>query len=177
MAGLMPEGWNCGDECLLNGLYTWAEDHRDQFPAGTESPGVLATREAVEALSGLDIQYYVLVDLKGFRKMVDAVGRPRHRGPAAHPDRRRHVEHQGLDRAGHPAPRRLPRPLVRPQPRHGSTNYERMARQRCVMTAMVDQLDPQTVLTRFQKIAGGQLRASSAPTSRSPSSATSPTWR
>jgi anionic cell wall polymer biosynthesis LytR-Cps2A-Psr (LCP) family protein len=29
-----------------------------------------------------------------------------------------------------------------------------MARQRCVMTAMADQLDPQTVLVRFQKIAG-----------------------
>jgi hypothetical protein len=38
--------------------------------------------------------------------------------------------------------------------RHGSTNYERMARQRCVMTALVDQVDPQTVLTRFPKIAG-----------------------
>jgi hypothetical protein len=29
-----------------------------------------------------------------------------------------------------------------------------MARQRCVMTALVDQVDPQTVLTRFPRIAG-----------------------
>ena len=29
----MPEGWNCGDECLLNALYTWARTPR-QFPAG-----------------------------------------------------------------------------------------------------------------------------------------------
>ena len=55
MARLMPAGWNCGDECLLNGLYTWAQDNAAKFPAGTQSPGVLATREAVEALSGLDI--------------------------------------------------------------------------------------------------------------------------
>ncbi|MEP6854010.1 MAG: LCP family protein [Pedococcus sp.] len=74
MARLIPEGWNCGDECLLNGLYTWAQDHASLFPPGTANPGVLATREAVEALSGLSIQYYVMIDLKGFQKMVDAVG-------------------------------------------------------------------------------------------------------
>ena len=44
-------------------------------PRGHQAtPASLATREAVEALSGLDIQYYVLVDLKGFRSLVDAVG-------------------------------------------------------------------------------------------------------
>jgi LCP family protein required for cell wall assembly len=152
MAGLMPEGWNCGDECLLNGLYTWAEDNASRFPAGTANPGVVATREAVEALSGLDIQYYVMVDLKGFRKMVDAVGglelNVKHRTPIGggtspivgwiEPGR------QHLD--GYHA-------LWYARSRQGSTNYERMARQRCVITAMVDQLDPQTVLLRFQKIA------------------------
>lgn len=74
MARLMPEGWNCGDACLLNGLYTWAMEHKDQFPPGVADPGALATREAVEALSGLDIQYYALIDLQGFQTLVDAVG-------------------------------------------------------------------------------------------------------
>ena len=153
MARLMPEGWNCGDECLLNGVYTWAQDHAEQFPAGTRNPGVLATREAVEALSGLQIHYYVMVDLSGFRKMVDAVGgldvTVKHRTPIGggtspivgwiEPGR------QHLD--GWHA-------LWYARSRQGSTNYERMARQRCVVTAMVDQLDPQTVLLRFPKIAG-----------------------
>jgi len=152
MAGLMPEGWNCGDDCLLNGLYTWAQDNASRFPAGTTNPGVLATREAVEALSGLEVQYYVMVDLKGFRKMVDAVGgldlTVKHRTPIGggtspivdwiEPGT------QHLD--GYHA-------LWYARSRHGSTNYERMARQRCVVTAMAGQLDPQTVLLRFQKIA------------------------
>ena len=152
MAQLMPEGWNCGDECLLNGLYTWGQDNASRFPAGTDNPGMVATREAVEALSGLEIQYYVMVDLKGFRKMVDAVGgldlNVKYRTPIGggtspivgwiEPGR------QHLD--GYHA-------LWYARSRQGSTNYERMARQRCVMTAMVDQLDPQTVLLRFQKIA------------------------
>jgi LCP family protein required for cell wall assembly len=153
MARLMPEGWNCGDECLLNGLFTWAQDHAALFPPGTQNPGVLATREAIEALSGLDIQYYVMVDLQGFKKMVDAVGgldvTVKHRTPIGggtsaivgwiEPGT------QHLD--GYHA-------LWYARSRQGSTNYERMARQRCVMTAMADQLDPQTVLVRFQKIAG-----------------------
>jgi LCP family protein required for cell wall assembly len=153
MARLMPEGWNCGDECLLNGLYTWAENNAAKFPAGTQSPGVLATREAVEALSGLDIQYYVMVDLQGCRKRVDAGGgldvTVKHRTPIGggtspivgwiEPGT------QHLD--GYHA-------LWYARSRQGSTNYERMARQRCVMTAMADQLDPQTLLVRFQKIAG-----------------------
>ena len=37
--------------------------------------------------------------------------------------------------------------------RANSTNYERMARQRCVVTSMVNQLDPQTVVLHFADIA------------------------
>jgi polyisoprenyl-teichoic acid--peptidoglycan teichoic acid transferase len=152
MARLMPGGWNCGDQCLLNALYTWAQEHRTQFPPGSGDPGIVATREAVEALSGLDVQYYVMIDLKGFQKMVDAVGgldvMVKYRTPIGGGSSpiRGWIEpgRQHLD--GYHA-------LWYSRSRQGSTNYERMARQRCVMTAMVDQLNPETVLTRFQRIA------------------------
>lgn len=39
MARLMPEGWNCGDECLLNGLYMWATEHKELFPRTPSTPG------------------------------------------------------------------------------------------------------------------------------------------
>ena len=152
MQRLMPEGWNCGDECLLNGLYTWADDHRDQFPAGTSNPGVVATREAVEALSGLDVHYYVMVDLSGFRQMVDALG-----GLELTVKRRTPIGGGTSPISGwiEPGTQRLDgtHALWYARSRHGSTNYERMARQRCVVTAMVGQLDPRTVLLRFPKIA------------------------
>ena len=152
MAGLMPEGWTCGDDCLLNGLYTWAWDHRDQFPAGTKDPGVLATREAVEALSGLEVQYHALVDMNGFRSLIDALGgleitvmrrTPIGGGTSPVFD---HIEagRQRLD--GYHA-------LWYARSREGSSNYERMARQRCVMSAMVDQVDPRTLALRFGEIA------------------------
>lgn len=152
MAGLMPEGWTCGDDCLLNGLYTWAWDHRDQFPAGTKDPGILATREAVEALSGLEVQYHALVDMNGFRSLIDALGgleitvmrrTPIGGGTSPVFD---HIEpgRQRLD--GYHA-------LWYARSREGSSNYERMARQRCVMSAMVDQVDPRTLALRFGEIA------------------------
>ncbi|MGG5257976.1 LCP family protein [Phycicoccus avicenniae] len=152
MAGLMPEGWTCGDECLLNALYTWGHDHADRFPAGTPDPGLLATREAVESLTGLDIQYYVMVDLKGFSSLVDAVGgldiTVQRRTPMGGGSReifdwiepgRKHLD-------GFHA-------LWYARSRTQSTNYERMARQRCVVTALVKQLDPKTVLLNFGDLA------------------------
>jgi LCP family protein required for cell wall assembly len=151
MAGLMPEGWTCGDECLLNGLYTWGTDHAGEFPEGTVDPGLVATTEAVEALSGLDIQYHVLVDLKGFRSLVDAVG-----GLDIAVQRRTPIgsqhEIKGWIKAGN---QHLDgyHALWYARSRANSTNYERMARQRCVVTAMVRQLDPQTVLLHFGDIA------------------------
>ena len=151
MARLLPEGWTCGDECLLNGLYTWGHDHAKEFPAGTDDPGLVATTEAVEALAGLDIQYYVLVDLKGFRSLVDAVGglditvqRRTPIGSQAHIKGWIKAGRQHLD--GYHA-------LWYARSRANSTNYERMARQRCVVTAMVRQLDPQTVVLNFGDIA------------------------
>lgn len=151
MAGLMPEGWTCGSECLLNGLYTWGQDHAAEFPAGTTDPGLVATTEAVEALSGLDVQYHVLVDLKGFRSLVDAVGgldiTVQRRTPiGSQSDIRGWIEagEQHLD--GHDA-------LWYARSRANSTNYERMARQRCVVTAMIRQLDPQTIVLNFGDIA------------------------
>ncbi|GAA4398177.1 hypothetical protein GCM10023168_03940 [Fodinibacter luteus] len=151
MAGLMPQGWTCGDECLLNGLYTWGQEHAKEFPPGTDDPGLVATTEAVEALSGLEIQYHVLVDLKGFRSLVDAVG-----GLDITVQRRTPIGSEAQIRGwidagerhldGHDA-------LWYARSRANSTNYERMARQRCVVTAMIRQLDPQTVVLNFGDIA------------------------
>lgn len=153
MAGLMPQGWACGDECLLNGLYTWAWDHKDQFPADVDDPGILATREAVEALSGLDVHYYALVDLGGFENLIDALGgldvtvmRRTPIGGGTSPIKG-FIEpgQQHLD--GYHA-------LWYARSRAGSSNYERMARQRCVLSAMVEQVDPRGLAMRFPEIAG-----------------------
>ncbi|HMM97263.1 LCP family protein [Phycicoccus sp.] len=152
MARLMPQGWTCGDECLLNALYTWGEDHKKLFPAGTKDPGLVATKEAVEALTGLDIQYYVMADLRGFASMINAVG-----GLDITVQRKTPIGGNGAPISGYiqPGKQHLDgyHALWYARSRVGSTNYERMARQRCVVTALVKQLDPKTVLLNFGDIA------------------------
>lgn len=153
MARLMPQGWDCGDQCLLNGLYQWATEHRAQFPADVADPGALATKEAVESLSGLDIQYYGLVDLKGFQRFVDAVG-----GLDIDVKKRTPIGGGTSPIKGWIEPGRQHldgyHALWYARSREGSSNYERMARQRCVTTAMLHQLSPQTVILKFKDIAG-----------------------
>ena len=67
-----PDGFDCTG-CYLNGVYTYGPDHPELFP-GEHDPGLAATRQAVEAITGLPVNYYAMVNLKGFRELVDAVG-------------------------------------------------------------------------------------------------------
>ncbi len=152
MARLMPEGWNCGDECLLNGLYMWGQEHKDRFDPEVRDPGALATVEAVEALSGLDIQYYALIDLQGFTTMVDAVGgldvivkKPTPVGGGSSPVYE-YIQPGQQHLNGFYA-------LWYARSREGASNYERMARQKCVLGAAMKQVDPQTVILRFADLA------------------------
>ena len=69
-----PNGYRCRDgSCMLNAIYTYASEHRDLYP-GVQNPGAQATKEAIEGATGLTINYWVLIDLKGFESLVDSVG-------------------------------------------------------------------------------------------------------
>src|SRR3954453_17909449 len=72
MAEQFPDGYVC-DGCELNSLATWAGDNKSLFK-GVANPGVEATIEGVEGITGLRINYYAMVNLQGFRNMVQAVG-------------------------------------------------------------------------------------------------------
>ena len=57
----------------MNAVWTLAEEHRNLFPGDT-NPGLTATRDALWAVLGLPIDYTTIIDLKGFRTLVDAMG-------------------------------------------------------------------------------------------------------
>jgi LCP family protein required for cell wall assembly len=149
----MPHGFDCGDACLLNAVYTYASEHKGLYPASVKDPGAQATMDAVEGVTGLKVNYYVLIDLKGFQHLIDAVD-----GITLDVNRRVPIgggsspitgwvekgKNQHLD--GYHA-------LWFARSREGSSDYERMARQRCVMTAMLQQVNPQTMLTKFRAVA------------------------
>jgi len=151
MAKQFPRGYNCGSECELNSLATYAADHKELFKKYRD-PGVEATTEAVEGITGLKINYWAMVNLKGFERLVDAVGgvklRVRDRIP---------IGGVGAPITGYiqPGYKRLNgfQTLWFARSRAAADDYSRMARQKCVMSAMLTQLSPQTVVTKFEEIA------------------------
>ncbi|HEY6797250.1 MAG TPA: LCP family protein [Kineosporiaceae bacterium] len=148
---LLPQGWTCGDNCLLNAIYTWGSEHRSTF-ADVQDPGAEAMKEAVEGVTGLKVNYYVLIDLHGFRDLIDAMGGIRVTVTKPVPIGGGTSRVSGYIRPGTQTLDGY-HALWFARSRHGANDYERMARQRCVMDAMVHQLDPATVLTKFQGIA------------------------
>lgn len=150
MAGQFPDGYNCED-CYLNSLSTWAVDNEELFKK-YDDPGVEATIEGVEGITGLNVNYYAMVNLKGFRELVDAVG-----GIRLNVRDRIPIGGIGAPITGYiePGVQRLDgfQTLWFTRSRSGADDYSRMARQKCVMNAMLDQLSPQVVVTKFGRIA------------------------
>lgn len=157
-----PAGFDC-DGCYLNAVNTWANDHAELFP-GVDNPGVLATTQAVEEITGRPVNYYVEVDLGGFQNLVDALG-----GIVIDVHQTIPIGGIGHDITGYirPGKQKLDgaQTLWYSRSRVWSSDYSRMARQKCVMNAMLQQLDPQTVLTKFGAIAsaGKQILTTSIP--------------
>jgi LCP family protein required for cell wall assembly len=145
-----PNGYDCED-CYLNGLSTFAADNAELF-GSADDPGVEATTEGVEGITGLDIDYYVMVNLRGFRDLVDAVG-----GVRLNVRDRIPIGGVGAPITGYiePGVQKLDgfQTLWFARSRSGADDYSRMARQKCVMNAMLDQLGARTVVTKFGAIA------------------------
>lgn len=67
-----PDGFDCRD-CLLNGVWAWAENDPTAY-RGAPDPGLTATRDAVEAITGQPVDETVTIDMQGLGDLVDALG-------------------------------------------------------------------------------------------------------
>lgn len=161
MWSVYPSGWACGVECLINAIYKDVMDnHQDLYPDAVKqgsNPGIEATRDAVEGVTGLSIQSYVQIDMSEFARLIDAlggvdilisqdlpVGGQRDDGSDAYEWLRASDTPQHLD--GYHA-------LWYGRSRHGTSDYDRMARQQQIQQAILKQMDPANVLSRFEQIA------------------------
>jgi LCP family protein required for cell wall assembly len=142
----------------LNALYSWARTRPELFPGGGD-PGATVLKQTISRLLGIRVDYYALVDLAGFVDMVDALG-----GVDVHV-KERLVDEVTKPKSGESKPRidvypgetvhlsgRLALAYVRS--RKASNDYRRMARQRCFLSAMAQQLDVLGVLRHFESLAG-----------------------
>lgn len=166
-----PNGFNCGDECIINALYTdVTQNHKDLYP-GVEDPGAQATMEAVSGVVGLKINNYVLVDMSGFQQLIDALGgltiNVGDRIPIGGGTNLETGEKNPIDGYIEPGTQKLDgfHALWFARSREGASDYDREARQRCVQQAMLKQLDPYNVLTKFGDItaAGEQIVETNIP--------------
>lgn len=162
-----PHGWNCGVECLINAIYKdTIDNHSKAYPNAIKEgsdPGVEATKDAVEYVTGLKIQAYVMVDMYAFRKLIDALG-----GVTINVKQRLPI---GGDEDAYGQPINVKgwiepgvqhmsgyRALWYARSRHGNSDFDRMSRQREVQRALLAQLDPVNVLARFNELtAAGKL--------------------
>ncbi len=135
----------------LNGVSTWANDHADLF-GDTADPGLLATTQAVEQITGLTISYHASINMQGFAQLVDAVGgvtvdvKQRTPKSGINEKTKGWIEVGEQQLSGDEA-------LWYSRSRKADNDFARMGRQKCVMNAMLGQLSPQKVLLNVQDIA------------------------
>lgn len=173
MTALYPDGYDCGDDCLLDYVYQEGNQNPDLYPdaeANGSTPAVEAVRDAAEGALGLTIQYYVLIDMQGFAQLIDALG-----GVTIDVTEEVLLGSNTFD-DGSPAD---PIGVIEPgrqqmdgqtalwyaRSRYATTDYARMARQRQVQEAIIAQADPANVVTKFQDVAaaGAQVVATDIP--------------
>lgn len=157
-------GWGPGINQLTNAVENCREDKgTGLYPdaaANSSSPAVEATKSAAEGILGIEIPYYVFVDMKGFADIVDALG------GVDITVTERLPEGGGPTYPGEPA-EKWAIGWIEPGPQHmdGNTaqwyarsryttsDWDRMRRQRELQQAILAQASPANVLSRFQAVA------------------------
>lgn len=160
MRAVYPDGYDCGNDCLINAINTEVtNDHQDLYP-GVADPGAQATLEAVSGTLGITVQAYVLVDMDGFSKLIDAMGGIRIKAGGWVPISGDMVDEangiHGMPSGWIPAgDQHLDgyHALWYGRSREFVDDYARIQRQQCVQQAMLRQLDPATLLAKFEDIA------------------------
>ncbi len=158
LAELYPDGFDAGSEAesLLNAVYRNGPAMYPDALGSTDNAGADFVKLGVGEALGLDLDYYVLINLEGFSRLVDALG-----GITVNVN-------YWVPIGGEPTLRILPDDYIRPGPdqtldgftalefargRYGMSDYDRMARQRCTIDAIVEAAEPMTLLSKYQELA------------------------
>lgn len=158
LAERWPDGFDAGSESesLLNAIYRNGPRLAPDALGPTDDPGADMLKLAVGEALGLPIDYYVLANLQGFVRLVDALG-----GITVN------VNYY-VPIGGEPTLGIYPDAYIPPGPdqhldgaaaldfargRFGMNDYDRMDRQRCAIEAIVEAADPVTLLWEYRELA------------------------
>jgi len=167
---IYPNGYSCGDNCIVNALYTdVTTNHPDLYP-NAEDPGAEAMMDAVSGILDLDVTGYVMIDMAGFSELIDAMGGVTVTTGGWTPYRGVRPDGQWGNAWWEPGTHTYggDDALGFARSRKWSSDYSRIRRQQCVQQAMLSQFDVPTLLTRFESIlgAGEQMVETSIPQSQ-----------
>jgi len=160
LARLYPNGFTDGTpnnaEYFLNAVYRNVPALHPGVLGKTDNEGADAVKLAVEGATGIPVDYYVLVNLDGFARLVDVLGGitvninepiPMGGNTDLHIPPKKYLS---------PGPHRTlngKQALWFTRGRYGSTDYKRMARQRCAINAIVKKASPAVMLKKYIALA------------------------
>jgi LCP family protein required for cell wall assembly len=121
----------------------------------TKNLGADIMKISVGEALGLDIDYYVQVDMDGFKNLINALGgitiNVNYRVPInGNTDRK--IPPTGWIEPGPDQHLMGYKALWYARGRYGLDDYSRMERQRCVINAVAQQANPQNLLANFEKV-------------------------
>ncbi len=177
-------------QCMLTNLWEEAENYKKDNPAsypGDSTPGRTEIRGAIQQIVGMDINQLVIIDLKGFQQLIDAMGGVDvnvkdaafgERLPiGGHADGFGHII--GVTGYFTPGFQHLNGQLALwyARSRAADSDTYRQARQRCVVQAIVKQVNPASDGEQVPRDRQDRARTTSTPTSRRATSRpSSPSW-
>ncbi|MFJ4173840.1 LCP family protein [Microbacterium sp. NPDC089696] len=158
-------GWNGWMNHVRNAAEVCREDdgaalYPDAVAHGSD-PGIEATKDAAEGVLGIEIPYYVFVDMHGFADLVDALGgvdiTVTERLPKGGPPDGTDPHDVDAWAIGwiEPGQQHMDGDTAQwyARSRYTTSDWDRMRRQRELQEAILAQFTPQTVLTRFNEVA------------------------
>jgi polyisoprenyl-teichoic acid--peptidoglycan teichoic acid transferase len=143
-------------EWMLNAIYRNVPAQHPEILGASDNEGADALKLGVSGALGITVDYYVLVNLDGFKELVDAMG-----GVTVNINEPIPIggnTDQGVPPEGYldPGPdQHLDgfEALWYSRGRYGLDDYNRMERQRCMIDAIINEANPPNMLRRYAAIA------------------------
>ena len=157
LAEAFPDGFRGQPEgdWYVNSVWAKVELDYPNLLAGSTYRGAEGTKLAVEGITGLKVDYFVMLNIDGLQKLIDAMG-----GVTVNINDRLAIGGDSTGRRPHGYLEVGPNQhldgyhaMWYARSRLGYSDYERMARQSCLVDAVIKQANPTTLLTRFEAIA------------------------
>ncbi len=160
LAAAYPQGFYDGNdpndaEYFANSIWDNVPAQHPELFQNTDNPGADALKLGIGTATGLNIDYFVLLSIEGLQRMIDAMG-----GITINVNRR--IPIAGNTEGKQPTDYLEAGPnrhlngyyaMWYARSRSDSTDYARMARQSCVVKAVIEEANPETMLTRYEAIA------------------------